>query len=154
PGIAALCDFIGQAGGRASPSSLKADAITRDLAEALGAQNNRSVTVAPEAGSERMRRVINKNLTEPEILRAAEWLVGSGVQSLKLYFMVGAPTETREDVEAIADLTSKIHQRFCGKSAKVGGLTLSVNAFSPKPWTPFQWEPMEEIPALREKLSS
>jgi radical SAM superfamily enzyme YgiQ (UPF0313 family) len=153
PGIAALCDFIGQAGGRASPSSLKADVITRDLAEALGAQHNRSVTVAPEAGSERMRRVINKNLTEPEILRAAEWLVGSGVQSLKLYFMVGAPTETREDVAAIADLTSKIHQRFCSKSAKVGGLTLSVNAFSPKPWTPFQWEPMEEIPSLREKLS-
>ncbi len=100
PGIAALCEFIGQAGGRASPSSLKADVITQELACALGAQHNRSVTVAPEAGSERMRRVINKNLAEPEILRAAEWLVGSGVQSLKLYFMVGLPTETWEDVDA------------------------------------------------------
>src|SRR5713101_8232077 len=153
PGIAAVCEFIGQAGGRASPSSLKADVITQDLAHALGAQNNRSVTVAPEAGSERMRRIINKNLTEPEILRAAEWLVGSGVQSLKLYFMVGLPTETREDVEGIADLTAKIHSKFCGLNAKVGGVTLSVNAFSPKPWTPLQWEPMEEIPSLREKLS-
>jgi radical SAM superfamily enzyme YgiQ (UPF0313 family) len=153
PGIAAICDFIGQAGGRASPSSLKADVITRDLANALGAQKNRSVTVAPEAGSERMRRVINKNLTEPEILRAAEWLVGGGVPSLKMYFMVGIPTEQREDVEAIADLTIKIHEKFCGKGAKVGGLTLSVNAFSPKPWTPLQWEPMAEIPLLREKLS-
>lgn len=153
PGIAAVCEFIGQAGGRASPSSLKADVITRDLAQTLGAQNNRSVTVAPEAGSERMRRVINKNLTEPEILRAADWLVGGGVQALKLYFMVGIPTETQEDVDAIAELTTSIHKQFCGKKGKVGGLTLSVNAFSPKPWTPLQWEPMEAIPALREKLA-
>jgi len=153
PGIASLCQFIGQAGGRASPSSLKADVITPELAGALGAQHNRSVTVAPEAGSERMRRVINKNLTEPEILRAAEWLVGSGVQALKLYFMVGLPTETQEDIEGIVDLTGKIYHRFCSKSAKVGGLTLSVNAFSPKPWTPLQWEPMEEIPTLRKKLA-
>jgi len=153
PGIAAVCEFIGQAGGRASPSSLKADVITQDLAHALGVQHNRSVTIAPEAGSERMRRIINKNLTEPEILRAAEWLVGSGVQSLKLYFMVGLPTETLEDVEGIADLTAKIHSKFCESKAKVGDVTLSVNAFSPKPWTPLQWEPMAEIPRLREKLA-
>jgi len=154
PGIAAVCEFVGQAGGRASPSSLKADVITRELAQALGAQNNRSVTVAPEAGSERLRRVINKNLTEPEILRAAEWLVGGGVQSLKLYFMVGVPTETQADVDAIADLTASIYGKFCGKGGRVGGLTLAVNAFSPKPWTPLQWEPMEEISVLRKKLSS
>jgi radical SAM superfamily enzyme YgiQ (UPF0313 family) len=153
PGIAALCEFIGQAGGRASPSSLKADVITQDLARALGAQNNRSVTIAPEAGSERMRRAINKNLTEPEILRAAEWLIGSGVQSLKLYFMIGLPGETQEDVDAVAGLTEKIHHQFCVKGGRVKGLTLSVNAFSPKPWTPFQWEPMEEIPSLRGKLA-
>jgi radical SAM superfamily enzyme YgiQ (UPF0313 family) len=153
PGIASICEFIGQAGGRASPSSLKADVITQDLAQALGAQNNRSVTVAPEAGSERMRRVLNKNLTEPEILRAAEWLVGGGVHALKLYFMVGAPTEMQADVDAIADLTEKIYGQFCGKSGRVGGLTLSVNAFSPKPWTPFQWEPMEDIATLRGKLA-
>jgi radical SAM superfamily enzyme YgiQ (UPF0313 family) len=153
PGIAAVCEFIGQAGGRASPSSLKADVLTQDLARALGAQHNHSVTVAPEAGSERMRRIINKNLSEAEILRAAEWLIGSGVQSLKLYFMVGLPTETADDVEGIADLAEKIHSKFCGSNAKVGGVTLSVNAFSPKPWTPFQWEPMAEIPLLREKLT-
>ena len=79
----------------------------RPCANAIGRNNNRSVTVAPEAGSERMRRLINKNLTEPEILRAAEWLVGGGVKSLKLYFMLGLPTEAQEDVEAIADLTKK-----------------------------------------------
>ncbi|MGE4095951.1 MAG: radical SAM protein [Candidatus Binatia bacterium] len=153
PGIAALCEFIGQAGGRASPSSLKADVLTKDLAHALGAQKSRSVTVAPEAGSERMRRFINKNLTEAEILRAADWLVGSGVPALKMYFMLGLPTENIEDVEAIAELTAKIHERYCGKGAKVGSLTLSVNAFSPKPWTPLQWEPMEETATLRGKFA-
>ena len=157
PGIAALCEFIGQAGGRASPSSLKADVLTQDLAQAIGHTQNHSVTVAPEAGSERMRRLINKNLTEPEILRAADWLVGGGVKALKLYFMVGLPTETQEDVEEIAELTRKIYDRFCGKGAqvggRVGGLTLSVNAFSPKPWTPLQWEPMESIASLRTKLN-
>ena len=153
PNVAALCEFIDQAGGRASPSSLKADVITRELADALGAQKNRSVTVAPEAGSDRMRRLINKNLTEPEILRAAEWLVGGGVQSLKMYFMLGLPTETTEDVEAIAELTAKVHERYCSKGAKVGSLTLSVNAFSPKPWTPLQWEPMEEMTGLRDKFA-
>jgi radical SAM superfamily enzyme YgiQ (UPF0313 family) len=76
PGVAALCQEVAARGGRASPSSLKADLITPALARAVGAGGNRSVTVAPEAGSERMRRVINKNLTEDEILRAAEWLVG------------------------------------------------------------------------------
>ncbi len=152
PGVAALCDFIGQAGGRASPSSLKADVITKGLAEALGRNNNNSVTVAPEAGSERMRRVINKNLTEPEILRAADLLVGAGVGSLKLYFMVGLPTETIQDVDAIVTLTKKIHDRFWGKRPKVGGITLSVNAFVPKPWTPFQWEPMEDLSSLRKKM--
>lgn len=156
PGIAGLCEFIGQAGGRASPSSLKADVITPELATALGRHDNRSVTVAPEAGSERMRRVINKNLSEPEILRATKLLIGGGVRALKLYFMIGLPTETQADVDAIVALTHKMHARFCGKEgsnrAPVGSLSLSVNAFSPKPWTPFQWEPMEDVASLRRKM--
>ncbi len=153
PGIAGLCEFIGQAGGRASPSSLKADVVSQELAVAIGQTKNRSVTLAPEAGSERMRRLINKNLSEPEILRAAEWLVGGGVPSLKLYFMLGLPTETPEDVEAIAELSREIYQRLSAAGAVVGGLTLSVNAFSPKPWTPLQWEPMETLASLRTKLN-
>lgn len=156
PGVAGLCEFIGRAGGRASPSSLKADVITPDLAVALGRNATRSVTVAPEAGSERMRRVINKNLSEPEILRATERLVRGGVQTLKLYFMIGLPTETQADVDAIVALTRKMHVRFCEKGrenpAAVGGLTLSVNAFAPKPWTPLQWEPMEDVASLRRKM--
>ena len=154
PGVAALCQEIAAAGGRASPSSLKADVITPALARALGAGGNRSVTVAPEAGSERMRRVINKNLTEGEILRAAEWLVGGGVEALKLYVMVGLPTETAEDVAAIVDLARKVRARLMGGGRpKVGRILLSINPFVPKPWTPFQWEPMESLPALKKKLA-
>jgi len=155
PGIAALCQEIAAAGGRASPSSLKADVITPALAGALGAGGNRSVTVAPEAGSERLRRVINKNLTEAEILRAAEWLVGGGVEALKLYVMVGLPTETDEDVAAIVDLARKVRSRLMrGGRPKVGRILLSINPFVPKPWTPFQWEPMEALPTLKQKLTS
>src|SRR5437867_4216975 len=154
PGVAALCQEVAARGGRASPSSLKADLITPALARALGAGGNRSVTVAPEAGSERMRRVINKNLSEAEILRAAEWLVGGGVDALKLYVMVGLPTETDEDVEAIVDLTAKVRARLAGSGRpRVGRILVSINPFVPKPWTPFQWEPMEAIPSLRRKLA-
>ncbi|MFM8413084.1 MAG: radical SAM protein, partial [Alphaproteobacteria bacterium] len=108
----------------------------------------RSVTIAPEAGSERMRRVINKNLTEPEILRAAELLAGSGVRALKLYSMIGLPTETDADVLAIADLAASIRARLPGG---VGRITLSINPFVPKPWTPLQWEPMEDLRVLRDR---
>ena len=154
PGVAALCQEIAAAGGRASPSSLKADLITPALASALGSSGNRSVTVAPEAGSERMRRVINKNLTEDEILRAAELLVAGGVDSLKLYVMVGLPTETADDVEGIVDLTAKVHGRLLRPGrARLGRILVSINPFVPKPWTPFQWEPMEALPSLRRKLA-
>jgi radical SAM superfamily enzyme YgiQ (UPF0313 family) len=152
PGVAAVCEHVASGGGRPSPSSLKADVITRRLARALAAGGNRSVTVAPEAGSERMRRVVNKNLTEDEIMRAAEWLVGEGVEGLKLYFMVGLPTERDEDVDAIADLVD----RMCGTPGignDIRSLALSVNSFVPKPWTPFQWEPMESLESLRRKLA-
>jgi radical SAM superfamily enzyme YgiQ (UPF0313 family) len=152
PGVAELCEFVADRGGRASPSSLKADVITRRLARALGRSANQSVTVAPEAGSERMRRVINKNLTEPEILRAADWLVGAGVRAMKLYFMIGLPTESDDDVQGIVDLTRRIGERF-QRERRVRQLKLSVNPFGPKPWTPFQWEPMEDLRSVKAKIA-
>src|SRR5207247_1729626 len=86
----------------------------------------------------------------PDTLRAAEWLVGGGVDALKLYVMVGPPTETAEDVEAIVDLTARVRARLAGSGRpRVGRILVSINPFVPKPWTPFQWEPMEAIPSLR-----
>jgi radical SAM superfamily enzyme YgiQ (UPF0313 family) len=154
PGVDRLAELASGRGGRLSPSSLKADCVTPRLAAALAGGGTRSVTVAPEAGSERMRRVINKNLSEADILRAADLLVGEGVHSLKLYFMIGLPTETEDDVLAIAALSQRIRDRLVGGSRerrRVGAVTVSLNAFVPKPWTPFQWDPMESISTLRGK---
>jgi radical SAM superfamily enzyme YgiQ (UPF0313 family) len=155
-GVDVLSEIAAEAGGRLSPSSLKADCVTPRLAAALTRSGNRSVTIAPEAGSERMRRVINKNLTEPDILRAADLLVGEGVQDLKLYFMIGLPTEDAEDVLAIATLAAKVRDRLADTvraRRRVANITVSVNPFVPKPWTPFQWDPMETIPSLKQKFT-
>ena len=155
PRIAELCERVADAGGRTSPASLKADCISPALAAALGRGGSRTVTIAPEAGSERMRRVINKNLREAEILAAADRLVGEGAQDLKLYFMVGLPAEEDADVDAIADLTLAIRDRFLGRGrerGRIGKITLSVNNFVPKPWTPFQWDPMVTVAAAKAKL--
>ena len=153
PGVDRLADLATARDGRLSPSSLKADCVTPRLAAALAAGGARSVTIAPEAGSERMRRVINKNLGEEDILRAADLMAGEGVQQLKLYFMIGLPTETDEDVLAIAALTERIRARLTDgeRRRRVGSVTISLNAFVPKPWTPFQWDPMESIATLRGK---
>jgi len=153
PGVADIATAVADAGGRLSPSSLKADCISPQLAAALSRNGNRSVTIAPEAGSERMRKVINKNLAEPEILKAAEMLVGSGVENLKLYFMIGLPEEQDSDILEIARLTGTILERMRAQQKRVGHVTVSLNPFVPKPWTPFQWDPMEDAQALKRKIA-
>ncbi len=155
PGVAQLAAQAVAEGGRLSPSSLKADCVTPSLAAAVAGGGTRSATIAPEAGSERMRRIINKNLSEDDILRAAELMVGRGVDHLKLYFMVGLPEETDADVRGIAELIDAIRARL-GAGAhgahRVGRVTVSVNPFVPKPWTPFQWDPMRPLAELRRKF--
>jgi radical SAM superfamily enzyme YgiQ (UPF0313 family) len=144
---------VADGGGRLSPSSLKADCISPALAAALARNGNRSVTVAPEAGSERMRKVINKNLTEPEILHAAEMMMGEGVENLKCYFMVGLPEERDEDVVAIAELVGRIVSRAREQRRHVGHVSVSLNPFVPKPWTPFQWDAMRDTQELKRKVA-
>src|SRR5581483_4259333 len=153
PGVAGVAEAVAERGGRLSPSSLKADCISPALAAALGRNGNHSVTIAPEAGSERMRKVINKNLREPEILRAAELMVGEGVENLKCYFMIGLPEERDDDVVAIADLVGKIIERTSGRRQRVRRVSVSLNPFVPKPWTPFQWDAMEKASELKRKIA-
>ena len=153
PGVADIATAVADAGGRLSPSSLKADCVSPKLASALVRGGARSVTVAPEAGSERMRKVINKNLTESEILNAAEMLIGGGVESLKLYFMIGLPEERDEDLIEIANLTGRILERARANKRRVGHVTVSLNPFVPKPWTPFQWDPMEDAATVKRKIA-
>src|SRR5579864_175576 len=153
PGVAEVATAVADEGGRLSPSSLKADCISPALAAALARNGNRSVTVAPEAGSERMRKVINKNLTEPEILHAAEMMMGEGVENLKCYFMVGLPEERDEDVVAIAELVGRIVTRAREERRRVGHVSVSLNPFVPKPWTPFQWDAMGDATELKRKVA-
>jgi len=156
PEIGRLCESAIRNNTALSFSSLRADAITPELTQAMRHSGVKTATIAPDAGSERMRRVINKGLTEADILNATEMLVKDGILNLKLYFMVGLPTETTDDVEAIADLSEKIKAVFLQASRpnrRMGEIAVSLNAFTPKPFTPFQWAPMDSTRLLKTKIS-
>lgn len=154
PRINELCKFILDAGLGMSVASFRADSVTPELVEALAASGLKTLTVAPEVGTEKMRAVVNKNLTEADIFRAVELGISAGLKNFKLYFMVGLPFEELADVEGIAELSARL-KKFVG----AGRLTLSVNPFIPKPFTPFQWAPMATrkylnaaLKLLRERL--
>ena len=153
-GISRLAEEFRDAEINFSASSLRADSLTPELVS-LVSRGNRTVAIAPEAGSERMRAVINKNITEAQILAAVRMLIEGGVLNVRLYFMVGLPTETDEDIDAIAELAKKAREvqlAAARPTGRIGSLTLSVNCFIPKPWTPFQWEPMEPVELLDKKI--
>jgi radical SAM superfamily enzyme YgiQ (UPF0313 family) len=155
PGIGALCNQFSGSGTTLSFSSLRADALSPELLAALRQSGVKTATIAPEAGSELLRRVINKGLCEEDILKAAGILVAHGIPNLKLYFMVGLPTETEEDVAAIVALVKRIKHEFLKSSRArraIGAITLSVNSFVPKPFTPFQWTAMAEVADLKAKI--
>lgn len=136
-------------------SSLRADALTDELIATLQRSGVKTATIAPEAGSERMRAIINKKIGETELLSAAERLVGAGIINLKLYYMIGLPFENDGDVRAIVTLTGKIREAFVRasrKKQKIGTISLSINPFIPKPATPFQWAPMAKTTLLKKRL--
>ena len=154
PDIGELCSGLA---GSLSVSSLRADSVSGDLIRRLAASGHKTISIAPEAGSERLRRVINKGVTEADILRAADLVFGAGIPNLKLYFIIGLPTEAPEDVDAIIDLAGKVREvqlRHARPAGRIGRITLSVNSFVPKPFTPFQWEPMEDAASLNRKQRS
>jgi len=155
PDINKLCDRAVENNIRVSFSSLRADILSPKLISILRKNKVKTATIAPDAGSERMRKVINKGLVEEDILEATENLVEGGIPNLKLYFMIGLPTETMDDVEAIVTLCKQIKHRFLKSSRarkRIGEITVSLSSFVPKPFTPFQWFPMNEISALKKKI--
>ncbi|UCG11506.1 MAG: radical SAM protein [Deltaproteobacteria bacterium] len=155
PEIDDLCLRLRQTGAELSVSSLRADSLTPSLLKALGDSGLKTVAIAPEAGSERLRQVINKNLSEEQILSAVEAIVSAGILNLRLYFMLGLPTETEEDVTGITRLvkTIKHQQLVTGRVQKrLGSLTLSVSSFVPKPFTPFQWVGFCDLSLLKQRI--
>jgi radical SAM superfamily enzyme YgiQ (UPF0313 family) len=154
PEVKAICRHILAAGGELGIGSLRADSLDEDLAGLLVQGGVKTVALAPEAGSERLRRVINKGLTEADLANAALALARAGIDQLRLYFMVGLPTETMDDIREIARLTKYLQHRVIKDTKgrkKFRQITLSVASFVPKPWTPFQWVPLAEVKELKER---
>jgi radical SAM superfamily enzyme YgiQ (UPF0313 family) len=138
-----------------SPASLRLDDLTPGIVQLLRESGERSITIAPEAGSDRLRRVINKTVTNQEILDAAELIFANGIENLKLYYMIGLPTETDEDLAGIRDLTLAMRDsmlRHGRERGRLGRIVGSVNPLIPKPGTAYQWLPME-APAITEAKS-
>jgi radical SAM superfamily enzyme YgiQ (UPF0313 family) len=136
-----------------SPASLRLDDLTEPIVRILRASGERSITIAPETGSDRLRRVINKTVTNDEILDRTELIFASGIENLKLYYMIGLPTETDEDLVAIRDLTLQMRERMVRHAkgrGQIGRIVGSVNPLIPKPGTAYQWLPMED-PAVTER---
>jgi len=157
PWIGELLKVVEANGMELSISSLRADSLTDDLAGALARGGHRTLTIAPEAGTERLRRAIRKAISDEQILAACDLVRAHGIPNLKTYFMIGQPTETGEDVEAIAELAGRMLERLRVLDAQgrpFGRLTLSVSSFVPKPWTPFQWAPFAGADALSKKLET
>ncbi len=155
PEIGGLCQYAMDKGFSVSFSSLRANALTPELISALKKSDIKTVTIAPEAGSERMRCIINKGITEKEILETVKIIVQSGIPNLKLYFMIGLPWETKQDIDAIVILSKTIKEQFLLESRekkRIGTITVSVNPFVPKPFTPFQWAPMDNVKQLNQKI--
>jgi radical SAM superfamily enzyme YgiQ (UPF0313 family) len=155
PDIEEILTRLSAMGYSISPASLRLDDLTPTIVRLLRESGERTLTIAPETGSDRLRRVINKTITNEEILAAAELIFASGIENLKLYFMIGLPTETDEDLVAIRDLTLQLraimlaHGRGRGQLGRIVG---SVNPLVPKPGTAYQWLPMEDDTSVERKI--
>lgn len=143
PEINELCQDILGEGLSMSVASFRADTVTKELVESLAASGLKTLTMAPEAGSSRMRAVINKGIEEVHLFNAIDLGVAAGIKNFRLYIMVGLPFETEDDISAIIDLAERLKDYMENNGAK-GTLTLSINPFIPKPFTPFQWLPMAD----------
>ncbi len=156
PGIDKLVDTLRRNYGDSyftiSLPSLRIDNFSTELADSLQSQKKTSITFAPEAGSERLRRVINKGLPEKEILGTIATAMRKGWSNFKLYFVIGLPTETADDIESIVDLVGKIHRLGKVTGLNPPRLKLNISTFVPKAHTPFQWVGQDSQEQLRSKL--
>ncbi|HYY99468.1 MAG TPA: radical SAM protein [Pyrinomonadaceae bacterium] len=155
PEISDILSGLREMGYKISVSSLRLDQIEDELLDALVESGDQQIAVAPETGSDRLRRVINKNLTNDEIVDICGAVFDRGMLTVKLYMMAGLPTETDEDLEAMVELVARIKDRMleAGKKfGRAGKIIPALNGFVPKPNTPFQWEPICEERELKRRL--
>jgi radical SAM superfamily enzyme YgiQ (UPF0313 family) len=154
-GIGELSRYIIEQGGKVSVSSLRIDGLDSDLINVLKASGHKTVALAPEGGSQRLRDMIKKELSTEQIISACDRLIKSDILNLKLYFIIGLPTETMTDLEEMVTMVMEIRERVIAAArakGRLGEITLSINPFVPKPFTPFQWCAMEEVKSLEGKI--
>jgi radical SAM superfamily enzyme YgiQ (UPF0313 family) len=155
PDLLTLCRFIRERGGKVAIGSLRLDRLEPELVRLLKESGTETVSLAPEAGSQRLRDLMGKGFTEEHIFRAVTILREEGIANLRLYFMVGLPTEEDEDIAALIELTKKI--RALADQHSHGGrplqlLTLSINQFIPKAATPWQWRPLTDTSQVKNRV--
>ena len=156
PDIVPMMERFIEMGYGISPASLRLDDLTAPIVALLKQSGERSITIAPETGSDRLRRVINKTVTNEQILDRAELIFRSGIENLKLYYMIGLPSETDEDLVAIRDVTLQIRDRMQGYArdrGTMGRVVASVNPLVPKPGTTYQWLPMTRAEVIDQKTA-
>jgi len=159
PGLLDVIKRIIESGGRPSFSSIRLEFLSDDILKLIVDSGIKSLTLAPETGSEKLACAINKPLSIEKLLTVSEKAAAAGIENLRLYLMAGIPGEDESDIELMLDMAHKVHKAFIfnGSRTRLGHLTLSVNPFIPKPWTPFQWAGManpEYISAVFNLLKS
>lgn len=155
PEIDRILSGLLEMGYQISPASLRLDDLTEPIVRMLQQSGERSITIAPETGSDRLRRVINKTMTNDEILDRAHLIFSQGIENLKLYFMIGIPTETDDDLVAIRDLTLQLRDimlTYARPRGQIGRIVGSVNPLIPKPGTAYQWMPMADPTDIDRKI--
>jgi radical SAM superfamily enzyme YgiQ (UPF0313 family) len=155
PQLAELCRSVLEKGGCFALGSLRMDRLNADMACLLRESGVETVALAPEAGTQRLRDVLHKGISEDHIFHAVENLIQEGIRQIRLYFMVGLPTETEADITGLINLTKRIrhHSLQISQGKKpFKRIILSINQFIPKPSTPFQWHPLEDIRNVKKKF--
>ncbi len=154
PEIGAVYDHILEKGGGINVSSLRVEYLSAGTLAKLAAGGLKTMTIAPEAGSERLRRAVNKRMTDDDVLGAVRLAADAGILNVKCYFLIGLPGERDEDIDALAALAKKIRDELLAGSrrhGRAGKITIGVNPFVPKPQTPFQWAAVAPLGEIKEK---
>lgn len=155
PELEDILQYIADMGGNFSLSSIRPEGLTENVIRLLAGTGQKTATLAPEAASPRMKRVIGKDLPSERFYDLVGRLVAAGIPNIRFYFMVGLPTETDEDAEAVVEFVSNAREVFLKASrplGRIGRIGVQLNPFIPKPWTPFQWAGMTGLQTLRRRL--
>ncbi len=156
PELEESLSWIVNHGGRFSLSSIRPEGLTPKVIELLARTGQKTATLAPETATPRMKKVIGKEIPSERFYELVEKLVGAGIPNIRFYFMVGLPTETDEDAQAVVDFVLQSRKVFVEASRqkkRIGTIAIQLNPFIPKPWTPFQWAPMAHTRILQNRMA-